>query len=72
MKSPLKFIDVFSPLLYDISTTKAFEKQFVIEIQCDIIEKFKLENDYKEIFDKLNKKNWRFFDYRKFIRNEKI
>lgn len=54
---PIYNIDVFSPLLYDISTTKAFEKQFVIEIQCDIIEKFKLENDYKEIFDKLNKIN---------------
>ena len=54
---PIYNIDVFSPLLYDISTTKAFEKQFVIEIQWDIIEKFKLENDYKEIFDKLNKIN---------------
>ena len=51
------YIDAFSPLLYDISTTKKFETSFVLEIQWDIIEKFNLENDYKEVFDRLNKSN---------------
>ena len=50
-------INIFSPLLFDISKTKIFQNVFTLEIQWDIIEKFNLENDYKEIFNKLNESN---------------
>ena len=50
-------IDIFSPLLLDIAKTKIFQTVFTLEIQWDIIQKFNLQNDYKEIFDNLKKSN---------------
>ena len=54
---PNYLINLFSPLLDIISKTNIFERIFTIEIQWDIVEKFKLKNDYREIFEKLNKWN---------------
>ena len=53
---PNYFISIFSPLLDTISKTSFFQV-LTFEVQWDIIEKFNLQNDYREIFDKLNKMN---------------
>ena len=53
-------INVFSPLFDVISKTEIFEKKYCIPIYEEFIEKNKLNNDYKSIFEKLNKSNIKY------------
>ena len=55
-----KLIDIESPLFEIISKTKSFENNYTIYISQKIIDKFKLKDNYKIYFDKLNKLNIKY------------
>ena len=66
-------IDIFSPFFNVMSKTEFFEKRYCIPIIEDFIEKNKLNNDYKNIFEKLNKSNIKYASILlKFNDNNKI
>ena len=52
-----KIININSPLFDPISKTNSFNLFFTIEIPLSTIKEFKLKNDYKFIFQKMNELN---------------
>ena len=52
--APKNIIDIYSPFFDDLLKNKCLEF-FIIPIDFELIEKFQLYNDYKDVFDKLNK-----------------
>ena len=49
-----KYIDIYSPFFDIITKAKIFEKNFIIPISTELIENYKLKNDYIIAFKKLN------------------
>ena len=68
-----KLINVFSPFFDILSQTDIFEKKYCIPIIEQSIEKYQLNNDYKNIFEKLNESNIKYTSLLLlFIDNNKI
>ena len=53
LKKEKLFIDIFSPFFDELSKSECFDL-FIIPIEIDLIEKNKLNNDYKTAFENLN------------------
>ena len=53
-------INIDSPLFEIISITKNFENNYILYISQKNIDEYKLIDDYKKIFDKLNKSNIKY------------
>ena len=68
-----KLINVFSPFFDILSRTDIFEKKYCIPIIEQSIEKYQLNNDYKNIFEQLNESNIKYTSLLLlFIDNNKI
>jgi len=55
-----KFINIESPLFKILSKTKNFGKIFSIRFSQDIIDEYKLKDEYIKLFDKLNNLNVKY------------
>ena len=55
-----KFINIESPLFKTLSRTKNFGKIFTIHISQELIDKYKLKDEYIKLFDKLNNLNVKY------------
>ena len=55
-----KYIDIYSPLFEIISKSKDFDKYYIINISQKNIDKYKLEDNYRLAFKKLNNTNSKY------------
>ena len=60
IKDNEKFINIESPLFKILSETKNFGNKFTIYISQNILEKYKLKDEYIKFFDKLNNSNIKY------------
>ena len=56
----MTFWYIYSPFFDVMSKTEIFEKKYCIPIIEESLEKYKLNNDYKNIFEKLNLSNIKY------------
>ena len=66
-----KYIEVYSPFFDIISKTKFLEKKFIIPISTELIDNYKLKNDYITTFKKLNDLNIKYSALIFFYKNGK-